>query len=164
VGDPVAAQVATVLAYGGFAVQGIILSIVDIRTHRLPNRIVLPGYPVALVLLGIAAVVRAEPAALLRAVVAGAVIFGIFLALRLAQPGGMGGGDVKLAGLVGVMLGFAGWAVVAVGLFAAFVGGGLYSILLLVRKGADRRTAVPFGPWMLLGAWIGLAVHLVAGG
>jgi leader peptidase (prepilin peptidase)/N-methyltransferase len=75
----------------------------------------------------------------------------------------MGGGDVKLAGVVGVMLGFAGWDAVALGLFAGFLGGGLYSVVLLVRRRADRRTAVPFGPWMLLGAWVGLAAHLAAG-
>lgn len=156
------ADVAIVLAYTAFAAQSILLAAIDMRTHRLPNRIVLPGYPVALVLLGIAAVARPDLWALGRAVLAGAILFAFYLMLRLLQPGGMGGGDVKLAGVVGLMLGFAGWDAVAIGLFAGFLGGGLYSVVLLARRRADRRTAVPFGPWMLLGAWVGLAAHLAA--
>jgi leader peptidase (prepilin peptidase)/N-methyltransferase len=161
-GEQVAA-VAVVGAYAAFAALSGTLAVIDTRTHRLPNRLVLPAYPVALVLLAIAALARPDLWALGRAILAGAVLFAFYLMLRLIQPSGMGGGDVKLAGLVGLMLGFAGWDAVALGVFAGFLSGGLYSIVLLARRRADRRTAVPFGPWMLLGAWVGLAAHLAAG-
>ncbi|MCC4907643.1 A24 family peptidase [Microbacterium sp. cx-59] len=151
---------AVAVAYAVFAVQSVVLAIIDLRTHRLPNRIVLPGYPVAIVLFGIAALLRPDPWALGRALLAGAILFAFYLLLRMLQRGGMGGGDVKLAGVIGIMLGFAGWDAVVIGLFAGFLGGGLYSAVLLARRRANRRTAVPFGPWMLLGAWVGIAAHL----
>ncbi|WP_235038007.1 A24 family peptidase [Microbacterium sp. 18062] len=154
---------ARVLAYAGFAALSLVLTVIDVRTHRLPNRIVLPAYPAALVLLGVAAATSGEWAAFGRSLVAGVLSFGFYLLLRLAQPRGMGGGDVKLAGLVGVLLGFAGWDAVVVGVFAGFLAGGIYSVGLIAARRADRRTAIPFGPWMLLGAWLGLAFHAVAG-
>jgi leader peptidase (prepilin peptidase)/N-methyltransferase len=149
-----------VAAYVGFALLSLVLAVVDVRTHRLPDRLVLPAYPALLVLLAVASALRASWSELGRALVAGAVVFAFFLLLRLAQPGGMGGGDVKLAGLIGIVLGYAGWAGVVVGLFAAFLLGGAYSVLLIVRRRADRRTAIPFGPWMLLGAWVGIGGQL----
>ena len=66
----------------------------------------------------------------------------------------MGGGDVKLAGVVGLYLGWIGWGTLAVGAFAAFLLGGLFGIVLLIAAG--RRTAIPFGPWMIAGAWLGI--------
>lgn len=162
-GEVSLADALVLLAFVAFAGQSVVLAIVDLRTHRLPNRLVLPGYPVQILLLGAPALLRSEPWTLARAALAGAVLFAFYVMLRMLQPGGMGGGDVKLAGLVGFVLGFVGWDAVAIGLFAGFLGGGVYSAVLLARRRADRRTAVPFGPWMLLGAWAGIAVHLAGG-
>ncbi len=156
-----AGVVAAAVTYIGFACLSLLLAAVDARTHRLPDRLVLPAYPILLLLLAAASALRQEWSSLGRAVIAGGVVFAFFLVLRLAYPGGMGGGDVKLAGVIGIMLGYAGWGAVAVGVFAAFLLGGLYSLLLIAQRRADRTTAVPFGPWLLLGAWIGIAVHLL---
>jgi leader peptidase (prepilin peptidase)/N-methyltransferase len=68
----------------------------------------------------------------------------------------MGFGDVKLAGVVGLYLGYLGWGSLAVGGFAAFVLGGIFSIILLVSRRGKGKTKIPFGPWMLLGAWVGI--------
>ncbi len=68
----------------------------------------------------------------------------------------MGFGDVKLAALLGLYLGFVGLPQLAVGVLAAFLLGGLAGATLLVLRRADRRTAIPFGPWMLAGAWVGI--------
>lgn len=152
---------ALIVAYAGFAVLSVVLGVIDLRTHRLPNRLILPAYPVAVLLLGTAALVRDDAAALARALLAGAVLFAFYLLLRLVQPGGVGGGDVKLAGLIGILLGFAGWDALVVGLFAGFLGGGLYSVAAIAARRADRHTAVAFGPWMLLGAWVGLLAALL---
>jgi leader peptidase (prepilin peptidase)/N-methyltransferase len=151
-----------VVAYVGFALLSVLLAIVDARTHRLPDRLVLPAYPILLGLLAAASGLREDWAGLGRAIIAGGVLFALFLLLRLAYPGGMGGGDVKLAGVIGIMLGYVGWTSVGVGVFAAFLLGGVYSLLLIAQRRAQRTTAVPFGPWLLLGAWIGIAVHLIA--
>ncbi|MEO7349946.1 MAG: prepilin peptidase, partial [Terrimesophilobacter sp.] len=83
-------------------------------------------------------------------------LFAFYFLLVLAYPRGMGMGDVKLAGLLGLFLGFIGWEAIVVGAFAAFVFGGIYSLVLLALRKASSKTAVPFGPWMLLGAWLGI--------
>lgn len=149
------ALVAVALAYAWLLVVSIALALIDARTHRLPNAWVLPGYPVLGGLLAIACLAGAPWSSLLRAAVGGAVLFAFYLLLR-AAGGGMGGGDVKLAGVLGIALGWAGWSALAVGAFAGFVFGGLYGVILLATRRAGRRTAVAFGPWMLLGAWTGI--------
>lgn len=149
------AVIAVAAAFGWLLVASVVLSVIDARTHRLPNRWVLPGYPVLLGAFLVAATADAAWSALLRAAVGGALMFAFYLLLR-AAGGGMGGGDVKLAGVLGLALGWSGWPALAVGAVAGFVLGGLYGALLLALRRAGRRTAVPFGPWMLLGAWIGI--------
>ena len=79
-----------------------------------------------------------------------------YFVLRAVRPGGMGGGDVKLAGVIGIYLGWLGWGSLAVGSFAAFLFGGLFGVGLLLLRRAGRKTAIPFGPWMILGAWTGV--------
>lgn len=138
---------------------GIALAAIDLDTRRLPDAIVLPSYPVGLVLLALAS---ANPGgasdwgALVRATIGAAVLFSVYFLIVLAYPRGMGFGDVKLAGLLGLYLGWWGWAELAVGWFAAFLLGGLFALVLLLLGRAGRGTAVPFGPWMLLGAVVGL--------
>jgi len=65
-------------------------------------------------------------------------------------------GDVKLAGVVGLFLGFSGWASLAVGTLAGFVLGGVVGVALIAAQRAGRNTGIPFGPWMLAGAWVGI--------
>ncbi|MEI3847587.1 MULTISPECIES: prepilin peptidase [unclassified Microbacterium] len=150
------ALVFVVVAYLYFAAVSIVLTLIDLDTRRLPNSIVLPSYAVAGVLLALAAWFTGEWAALLRAAVGMAVLYLFYALLRLVRPRGMGGGDVKLAGMIGIYLGWLGWGALAVGAFAAFVYGGVFGIALLVLRRAGRKTAIPFGPWMLLGAWTGV--------
>ena len=139
-----------------FAAISIVLTLIDLDTRRLPNSIVLPSYLVAGALLTSAALLGGEWSALLRAGIGAAVMYAFYFVLRLARPGGMGGGDVKLAGVVGLYLGWVGWGALAVGAFAAFLFGGLFGIALLLIRRAGRKTAIPFGPWMILGAWTGI--------
>lgn len=143
-------------AYLYFLSISVVLALIDIATHRLPNAIVLPGYVVALTLFTVACLLGAPWQHLLRGVVGMAVLYCFYLVLRLIRPGGMGGGDVKLAGVIGLYLGWVGWGALAVGAFAAFLLGGAYGVVLLASRRADRRTAIPFGPWMIAGAWIGI--------
>ena len=126
---------------------------IDVREHRLPDAIVLPSAAGIALLLGLA-----EPARIGRAAAAGVLLFASYLVLRLLVPGGLGGGDVKLASLVGVVLGWHGWAELAVGAVLAFVLGGVHAVALLALRRARRDTHIAFGPWMLAGAWAGLLV------
>jgi leader peptidase (prepilin peptidase)/N-methyltransferase len=70
----------------------------------------------------------------------------------------MGMGDVKLAAVLGLYLGFLGWGNLLVGAFAAFLLGGLFGVILMLTRRAGRKTGIPFGPWMILGAWLGVFV------
>ncbi len=145
-------------AYLYLAAIGVALALIDLDVRRLPDAIVLPSYPAAAALLALASWGAGDWDALLRAAAGGAALWVLYFALSLVKPGAMGFGDVKLAGILGAYLGWLGWGDLAVGAFAAFFVGGLVSVGLLLAKKAGRRTAIPFGPWMLTGAAIGIAV------
>jgi leader peptidase (prepilin peptidase)/N-methyltransferase len=87
-----------------------------------------------------------------------ALLWTFYLGLALLYRGGMGYGDVKLAGLLGLYLGWLGWSSVWIGTFAGFGLGGLAGLTLMLTRGASRRTAIPFGPAMLAGALLALFV------
>lgn len=164
VSDPVFWLV--LVAFLFFAAVSIVLTLIDLDTKRLPNSIVLPSIVVGVVLLGAAAAIGASGGAetgiggatFLRAVAGAAILFAFYAIVRFISPRGMGGGDVKLAALVGLHLGWCGWAALAVGGFAAFVLGGVFGIALMLVRRAGRKTAIPFGPWMIAGAWTGVAI------
>lgn len=151
----VSAAVPAYLYLGAIAVA---LALIDLDTHRLPNAIVLPSYPVLAALLTLASWGEGDWDALLRALIGGVVLYGLYFLMLLVYPAGMGFGDVKLAGLLGAALAWIGWGSLVVGGFAAFLLGGLFSVGLLVSRRAGRKTGIPFGPWMLLGAAVGVAV------
>jgi len=155
-GADAAAAGLELVAYLYLAAIGVALALIDLDVHRLPNAIVLPGYVVGAVLLGTAALVAGEPDRLGTAAIGLGAMFGLYLLLAVVRPGGMGMGDVKLAGVLGLFLGYLGFGPLAVGALAAFLLGGLYSAVLLATKRADRRSGIPFGPWMLAGAAIGI--------
>ncbi|KQP71019.1 peptidase A24 [Microbacterium sp. Leaf288] len=150
------AHALVVVAFLYFAAISIVLTLIDLDTHRLPNSIVLPSYLVAGILFTVAAWLTGEWGLLLGAGVGMAVLYLFYFLLRAARPGGMGGGDVKLAGVIGIYLGWLGWGALAVGAFAAFLYGGVFGIALMLLRRAGRKTAIPFGPWMILGAWTGV--------
>ncbi len=157
-GGETLAVAAAVAAYGFFAVQSVLLALIDARTRTLPDRWVLPGYPVAAVLLGAAALLQGEPARLLPTAGGALALFAFYFLLRMLRPGAMGGGDVKLAGVIGAYLGFLGWEAVLFGALAGFLLGGVYAVLLLAMRRASRTAHIAFGPFMLAGAWLAIVV------
>lgn len=138
------------------AAVSIALTLIDVDVRRLPDVIVLPGYPVLFVLLAVASAGSGDWGALVRAGIGAVAGFGFFLLLVLVYPAGMGGGDVKLAGLLGMVLGWYGWGVLVLGLFLGFLLGGLVGLALLALRLATRKTMLPFGPYMVVGAWLAL--------
>lgn len=152
----IVSSVLALVAFLYLAAVSVALALIDLDTHKLPNRIVLPSYVVGVVVLGTASALVGDYPALLRAG-AGMLILGLaYLAMALAYPGGMGFGDVKLAGVLGLYLAWLGWGQLAVGAFAAFFLGGLFSVGLILARKAGRKSGIPFGPWMLAGAWLGI--------
>jgi leader peptidase (prepilin peptidase) / N-methyltransferase len=145
-------------AYLYLAAVAVALAVIDLDVHRLPNAIVLPSYGVAAALLVPPVLGHGDWAGALRGLVGMAVLYSFYFALAFLYPGGMGFGDVKLAGLLGLYLGWLGWSSVLVGTFAGFLLGGLAGVALLATRRATRRSHIPFGPAMLAGAL--LAVFL----
>jgi len=140
-------------AYLYLAAVAIALAAIDIDVLRLPDAIVLPSYGVALALLVPAMIAEHSWAAGLRGLIAAAALYALYFALAVIHPG-MGFGDVKLALLLGLYLGWLGWSSLAVGAFAGFLLGGLAGAALLIARRADRKTRIPFGPYMLAGAFL----------
>jgi leader peptidase (prepilin peptidase)/N-methyltransferase len=125
------------------------IALIDLDHRRIPNVLTGPAALAALV-----AIALLEPAFLPEALIAGAAAGGFFLLAAVLHPKGMGMGDVKLAGVLGLYLGRA----VAPSLLIALAAGVLVGAAIIARKGAaeGRRTAVPFGPFLALGAIAGL--------
>jgi leader peptidase (prepilin peptidase)/N-methyltransferase len=140
------------------AAVSIPLTLIDVAHKRLPDAIVLPSYPIAAALLVLAALTLGEPGRLLRAAVCGLVLYAFYFLLMLIKPGAMGFGDVKLAGVLGLYLGFFGWQYAFVGWFLAFLIGAVAGLPLMVFGPAGRKTMIPFGPFMIAGAWLAVAV------
>ncbi|RZU52244.1 leader peptidase (prepilin peptidase)/N-methyltransferase [Krasilnikovia cinnamomea] len=140
-------------AYLYLAAVAVALAAIDLDVLRLPDQIVLPSYGVALVLLAPAMIAEHSWTAGLRGLVAALVLYA-FYRLLAAIPRGMGFGDVKLAPLLGFYLGWLGWSSVAVGAFAGFLLGGIVGAALMVTRLANRKTRIPFGPYMLAGAFL----------
>ena len=135
---------------------GLALTMIDIDHHRLPDAIVFPLYPAAVVGLAIAGILSGEWPLGPAAIGIGAwllVIGGLWL---FSGGRGMGFGDVKAAPILGATLGWVGVGPAVVGLMAAFVLGGGYGIVLLLTRRAGRGSKMPFGPFLFAGALLGL--------
>ncbi|MCA5923285.1 prepilin peptidase [Curtobacterium oceanosedimentum] len=152
-----AAQVVLLVALLWAMGMSVALTLIDTDTHTLPNAVVYPSAVVLAVLLALVSALDGDWGALGRAAIGAAVLGTAYLALALAVPGGMGLGDVKLAVVLGLVLAYLGWGPLAVGAFGAFVVGGTVALALLVSGRARWRGGLPFGPSMLVGAWLGIA-------
>lgn len=148
--------VAQLPAYLYLAAVGIALAAIDLDVQRLPDSLTLPSYAVGAALLGVASGVHGNGWSFIRALIGMAALFGFYFTVALIAPRGMGFGDVKLSGVLGLYLAWLGWAELAVGAFAAFVVGSVISVGLVLFAGAGRKTKVPFGPFMIAGAFIGI--------
>ncbi|MFM8303489.1 MAG: prepilin peptidase [Actinomycetota bacterium] len=127
------------------------LSVIDLRWFLLPNRIVFPLAAASLVLLGLGALAEAEASAYGRSVLGGVVSFLVFALLHVVSPRSMGFGDVKLAFVLGLFLGYLGWGEVVLGLFLGFLYGAVIGIGLIFAGVRSRKDHVPFGPFLAAG-------------
>lgn len=147
---------AVVLTYLVALVWGVALTHVDLEVRRLPDALVLPAYPVAAALLASCSALTGNwPALLEAAACAGGAVAGFgLLAVLSAGSEGLGLGDVKLAGVLGALLGWWDWSNAVFGLLTGFVIGGLVAGVLLVSRRARRGSSMAFGPAMILGAYL----------
>ncbi len=146
-------------AYLFLGAVSVTLAAVDIRTQRLPDSITLPSYPVAIALLGIAALFVPQGLRHLLVALAGmAGLYAFYLVLWLISPKGLGFGDVKFAGVLGLYLGWLGVDALLAGAFLGFLLAGVYGAAAIVAGRATRKTQVPFGPFMIAGALLAILV------
>jgi leader peptidase (prepilin peptidase)/N-methyltransferase len=141
-------------AYLYLGAISVALAVIDLDVKRLPNTIVLPSYVVGIALLVPAVLAGGDWRGGVRALAAMAALWTFYLVLRLIYPAGMGYGDVKLAGVLGLYLGWLSWGSLLVGAFAAFLLGGVVSTVLILARRAGRKSMIPFGPFMLAGAFV----------
>lgn len=142
-----------------FAAFCVVASVVDITEHRLPTRLVLPAYPVVVGLTGIAAVLQGDLPSVIRAAVGMLVLPTFYVVLAVVSRGGVGAGDVRLAGPVGWVMAWQGWTTLVAGTLLAFAFGSLAGLAMIVSRSATRNTPIPFGPAIAAGALTMILLH-----
>jgi leader peptidase (prepilin peptidase)/N-methyltransferase len=147
-------------AYLSIALTGTPLTVIDYEHHRLPNRLVYPAAVGAFALLAVAAAVDDDWTDYLRAVEGAAVAYVALFILKFISPRSFGWGDVRLGGVLGAYLGYNSWIAVYYGLFGGFVLGSVVAIVLMAGRRATMKSAMAFGPMLLMGALIVLAFDI----
>jgi leader peptidase (prepilin peptidase) / N-methyltransferase len=136
------------------------LVVIDIEQHRLPNRLVRTAAAAGAALLGVAALVRHDWPALLRAAEGGASVFIVLYLICFIAPRAFGFGDVKLGAILGMYLGWFGWGYVYYGIFGGFLLGSVVSIALMSTGRATMKSHLAFGPMLIFGALLVLALRI----
>jgi leader peptidase (prepilin peptidase)/N-methyltransferase len=149
---------ALALPGAGLAPVVALASAIDLRRHRLPDRLTMPSAAGLAVLAAVAALVERDAAIAVRAAVGAVVFAGLLLVVHLASPAGMGFGDVKLGVPLGLAVGATSVAAVLVALVAGTAIGAVAGLAVLARH-RDRRHAFAFGPYLCAGAVLALVVH-----
>lgn len=133
------------------------LAAIDIDTTTLPRRLIHACAAAGTVLLGVASAVGDDWRRMGWAAIGAAGVYATFRIIHAAARGGFGYGDVRLGALLGGYLGWLGLSYVPVGIFLGFVLGSVVGVALMVGAKADRRTALPFGPFLAAGALVTIA-------
>ncbi len=139
------------------------LTLIDVDTKTLPRRMVWAAGATGVGLLAAASVAAGEPERIIVATIGATIAFVLLCALHILAPGGLGFGDVRLGAVLGWYLGWQSLSLVMTGLMAAFVVGAVIGVVLMVFGRAGRRTEVPFGPALAIGAFLVLLAAPVAG-
>lgn len=146
------------LAVLWIATLGVALAVIDRAVLRLPDRLTYPAFAGGLALLTIAALVDRTPDRLIRIGLGGVGMAAFYLVLMMILPSGMGAGDLKLALGLGTVLGWFGWRSVFLGAFAGFLLAAVIGVGLIATGRVGRKSHYPHGPFMLLGAWLTIAL------
>lgn len=140
----------------------VLLTAVDWRVRRLPDALTLPLAVLAAGALGLVGRFTGETGAWRRALLGGLLLAACYLLLYVVNPSGIGLGDVKLALGLGVALGWYGWRTLAIGGAAGVLIGALYGAGLMIVRPSARKTAMPLGPFMIIGAFCALLLGAAA--
>lgn len=143
---------ADLLAYSVFATFGVAVSMIDIAEHRIPTMLVLPAYPVIIGLFGTVALLHHELVGIVRSALGLLVLPAFYLILALASQGGVGAGDIRLAGPVGWVMAWHGWTTLLIGTLLTFIVASLSGLTMIIWRSATRTTPIPFAPAIIAGA------------
>lgn len=132
------------------------LAWIDLRTQRLPREITHVTGAVVAPLLAVAALVEGEPVRIVAMLIGAAIAFAVMGLIYLASRKKMGDGDVRLAPLLGAALGWLNPGLAPVGLFFGFVTGAIVGVVLMIVGRAGLKTAVTFGPFLVLGSLLAI--------
>jgi leader peptidase (prepilin peptidase)/N-methyltransferase len=142
------------IPYSFLAAVGVALGVIDMIERRLPSQLVLSGLATVGASFAISAALYSTTPSLLRALAGMAVLAGFYLALALVSRGGLGAGDVKLGGLLGLALGWLGWSTLLTGTLLGWLAAAIAWIVLRTTRRWTRDSLLPMGPFLLLGALI----------
>lgn len=142
------------VSFLGVGILGLTLAAIDLQHHRLPDRLILTGAGASALALLVDAMVMGSWSALIRGLGCAVVAGALFLVMAMISPAGMGLGDVKLGALLSLHTGWLAWQLAIIAMLCGFVIGALGALLLVAVGRATLRTAIPFGPALLLGAWL----------
>lgn len=146
-------------AYLAFLTLTLALVATDLDAFRIVDRLNMPGSVVVSTLLAVGALIEGHLDWLLRGLGAAAVYFlGALILFVLARGRGFGAGDVKLAPQLGLFTGYLGWGVLGRAVFVMALIGGVVALVLIFSGKAGRKTELPYGPPMILGAWTAIAM------
>jgi len=146
------------VAFLALALGSVLLCFVDIAVRRLPDQLTVPLAVFGVVGLGTAGYLGRDMTPLLRGLTGAALAGGFFLALAFARPDGegMGLGDAKLAGVLGLYLSWLGWSELVLGILAGTAAATLFALFMLRTGRMDRKSAITYGPFLILGAAVAL--------
>ena len=147
-----------IAAWESFVIFGIALIAIDLEHHRLPDLITGPLFLSGLIFLGIDTFKNHHSSQFLHALIYAISATAIFYSIHVFSRGGMGMGDVKLAASMGLFSGYVSGTAVYVSAMIGFALGSLVGVGLMIAKKATRKTAVPFGPFMIIGTVLSLWV------
>ena len=176
---PLAVEVVTAVLFGALAARvhpalvlaaacwlagcAVALAWIDAAVQRLPDALTAPAYAGTVLLLLLAAATTGHWRDLLRAVAGGLALAVAYLALAVISRSAVGLGDAKLAASLGTLTAWPGWTTLIAGVFAGFLLGAVYGVGLLVARRARRGQHIPFGPFMIAGAFLALLASSAAG-
>jgi leader peptidase (prepilin peptidase)/N-methyltransferase len=146
------------LAYSALAAVGVPLAAIDALDQRLPSKLLMTAYPIVATLLVLAAITEHNGTAILRSLASMIVLSAFYLIIALAAPGALGTADIRLAGLLGLTLGWPGWTTIISGAMLGLLYGSLTAVTMIVLRRATRHTLIPFGPPLIAGAFTALLV------
>jgi len=129
----------------------LVLTFIDLRTHRLPREVTYVVMGIGAVLLSVAAIVDDQPRRIYMAALGAVISVSVMSALYLLSRGGLGDGDVRMSPLLGMYLGWLNPGLALVGLLYGFILAALVSAMLMIFGRANRRTAIAFGPFLAIG-------------